>query len=219
MRPEGAFPFPSMQSDQTPFVPAWFFNHGLSLAEIGLLCYLWRRRNSKSGQCNPSASTIAADVKIGRKTVFRMLAHLEAKGLVERKSGHTGQSNQYQLKVLRCTSSQDDTSGISTTSLVAETTLASVIPTTKVGSNGLLQGTERTNLNKVHKGSGWDGWNEPPEKQRERERRHTSELLAKFFPDRCLSADDWRVNEDVPFGGPQAIHRVTGEIVESEQCA
>lgn len=208
-----------MQSDQTPFVPSWFFDHGLTLAEVGLLCYFWRRRNSKTGQCNPSASTIAADLRIGRKTVFRMLARLEARKLLERVSGHTGKSNHYKLNVLRDTSSQNVPSASSTTSLVAETTLGSVIPTTGLGSNGLLQGTERRYQNKVLNGTRVAGWGESPEKQRERERRHTSEQLAKFFPDRCLSADDWSVNEDVPFGGPQAIHRVTGEVIESEQCA
>lgn len=208
-----------MQSDQTPFVPAWLFEHGLSMTELVVLVYLWRRRNSKTGQCNPSMQTIARDLGVTRMTVSRAINTLERKRLLSRQSGGTGRSNGYRLNVLHGTCNTSVTSNSHVTRPVTFQTVTCNTDVTPPVTPVLHQGTERTNLKKVLKGSIGESWSESPEKQRERERRHTSELLARFFPDRCLSADEWKVNEDVPFGGPQAIHRVTGEVLESEQCA
>ncbi|MBM4232216.1 MAG: hypothetical protein FJ184_16070, partial [Gammaproteobacteria bacterium] len=37
-----------------PFIPAWLDDFGLDPVAFRVACHLWRRRNRKSGQCNPS---------------------------------------------------------------------------------------------------------------------------------------------------------------------
>lgn len=67
---------------------------------VAVYCYLCDRSN-KHGECFPSAKTIALDLSLSRRTVFRALNDLEKCGLIEkrqrtRNSGGTS-SNLYRL--------------------------------------------------------------------------------------------------------------------------
>jgi len=81
-----------------PYIPAWMFEQNLNPIHLLVLIYLWRRRNWDTGQCNPSMTTIANDVRISRRTAINSINELAKRGLLSRKSGHTGISNSYVLE-------------------------------------------------------------------------------------------------------------------------
>lgn len=66
-----------------PYIPVWFDEHGLSVAEFRVYSTLCSRAGKK-GQCWPSAKTIAATCGIHRDTVWDALSVLERRGLVRR---------------------------------------------------------------------------------------------------------------------------------------
>ncbi|ADU21917.1 MULTISPECIES: helix-turn-helix domain-containing protein [Ruminococcus] len=69
---------------------------------ITVFCYLCDRSNKK-GECFPSSRTIAKDLNISRRTVFRALNDLEKEGFIKRKGRHRTSggrsSNLYVLEV------------------------------------------------------------------------------------------------------------------------
>jgi len=81
----------------SPFIPAWMFECGLSSHEGWVLAYLWRCRNADTGQCNPSAETIAEKTGMSLRKVFSCIKSLKAKNLVQVKSGNSSSSNKYVL--------------------------------------------------------------------------------------------------------------------------
>ena len=82
-----------------PFIPTWLDDARLSPVDFRVLCHLWRRRNVKTGQCNPSARLIADVCGMHRKTVFATLARLETAGHLKRAGKPFGGSNRYVLVV------------------------------------------------------------------------------------------------------------------------
>lgn len=67
---------------------------------VAVYCYLCDRAD-KNGECFPSAKTIALDLSLSKRTVFRALNELEKYGLIAKKkrmrtSGGTS-SNLYKL--------------------------------------------------------------------------------------------------------------------------
>ena len=71
-------------------------------AEQAVLAVLIEHANPKTGQCNPSVTRIAKGVSRHRRTVFRALAGLQAKGLIDNLAkNHNGArrrvSNAYQV--------------------------------------------------------------------------------------------------------------------------
>lgn len=75
---------------------------GLPHRAVTVYCYLCDRANKK-GVCWPSTQTIADDLNIHRRTVFRALNDLEKKGFIRRKRRHRPKggrsSNLYELEV------------------------------------------------------------------------------------------------------------------------
>ena len=64
-------------------VPNRIYDMGLPHMSVAVYCYLCERAN-KNGECFPSTQTIARDLSIGRRTVFRALNDLEKHGLLKR---------------------------------------------------------------------------------------------------------------------------------------
>ena len=60
------------------------YDLGLPHRAVTVYCYLCDRAN-KNGECFPSAKTIALDLSLSRRTVFRALKDLERSGLIEKK--------------------------------------------------------------------------------------------------------------------------------------
>jgi hypothetical protein len=82
-----------------PFIPSWLDDAGLPPAAYRVLCHLWRRRHTRTGQCNPSADSIAKACRIKRKTVWTALREAEAKGFLSRNKLGFRASNNYTLHV------------------------------------------------------------------------------------------------------------------------
>lgn len=59
------------------------YDLGLRHRAVTVYCYLCDRSN-KYGECFPSAKTIALDLSLSRRTVFRALHELLDKGLIEK---------------------------------------------------------------------------------------------------------------------------------------
>lgn len=89
-----------------PFIPAWLDDARLSPNAFRVLCHLWRRRNHKTGKCNPTVfsedperATITKVCGMNRNAVHRAL-----KELAERKAAtrirHFKRSSDYQLGVI-----------------------------------------------------------------------------------------------------------------------
>jgi len=57
----------------------------LSSTEVTVLIYLCAFANAKTGQCNPSQSTLASRARLTRRSAVRALNGLEEKGYIERK--------------------------------------------------------------------------------------------------------------------------------------
>ena len=78
------------------------YDLGLPHRAVSVYCYLCDRANSK-GECFPSTLTIAKDLNIDRRTVFRALNDLEQEGLIKRNRRHRPNgglsSNLYELEV------------------------------------------------------------------------------------------------------------------------
>ncbi len=60
------------------------YDLGLPHRAVTVYCYLCDRAN-KMGECFPSVRTIALDLSLSRRTVFRALNDLEKCGLIEKK--------------------------------------------------------------------------------------------------------------------------------------
>ena len=71
---------------------------------ISVYCYLCDRANKK-GQCWPSTKTIAKDLNISRRTVFKALNDLENDGFIRRigrlRTDKGSSSNLYQLREVK----------------------------------------------------------------------------------------------------------------------
>ena len=78
------------------------YEYDLPHRAVAVYMYLRERRNSIDGRCYPSVSTIAADLYISTRTVYRALAELEQADFVERipRSWASGarSSSQYWLR-------------------------------------------------------------------------------------------------------------------------
>lgn len=77
------------------------YDLGLPHRDVAVYCYLCDRAD-RNGECFPSAKTIALDLSLSKRTVFRALSELEKCGLIEKKkrtrtSGGTS-SNLYKLR-------------------------------------------------------------------------------------------------------------------------
>lgn len=83
-------------------VPKIIYDMDIPHRAVSVYCYLCGRANKK-GECFPSANTIARDLHISKRTVFRAISDLEEKKLVVRKARkriHGGtSSNLYTLEV------------------------------------------------------------------------------------------------------------------------
>ena len=83
-------------------VPRRIYDLGLPHRAVTVFCYLCDRAN-RNGICWPSTVTIAKDLNISRRTVFRALNDLEKKNLIIRRHRHrpnSGRSsNLYELEV------------------------------------------------------------------------------------------------------------------------
>lgn len=76
------------------------YDLGLPHRAVTVYCYLCDRANKK-GECFPSAKTIAKDLSLSKRTVFRALNELLDKGLIEKQPRHRNDggvsSNFYRL--------------------------------------------------------------------------------------------------------------------------
>lgn len=76
------------------------YDLGLPHRAVTVYCYLCDRSNKK-GECFPSAKTIAQDLSLSRRTVFRALHELLEKGLIEKqprlRNNGGSSSNLYRL--------------------------------------------------------------------------------------------------------------------------
>ena len=85
-------------SDLKPFIPVWFDELDLSRHAFRILANLWRRRNLRTGQCNPTAETIAKDCGFrSAKHVWKYLREIENAGLMKRKKRRFAGENHYEL--------------------------------------------------------------------------------------------------------------------------
>ena len=78
------------------------YEYDLPHRAVAVYMYLRERQNSMDGRCYPSVSTIAADLHISTRTVYRALAELEQAGFVERiprsRASGARSSSQYCLR-------------------------------------------------------------------------------------------------------------------------
>jgi len=76
------------------------YDLGLPHRAVTVYCYLCDRSNKK-GECFPSAKTMAQDLSLSRRTVFRALHELLEKGLIEKqprlRNNGGSSSNLYRL--------------------------------------------------------------------------------------------------------------------------
>ncbi len=63
------------------------FDRNVPHRAVSVYCYLCDRAN-KNGECFPSVTTIAGDLHISKRTVFRALDDLEKAKLLTRKNRH-----------------------------------------------------------------------------------------------------------------------------------
>jgi hypothetical protein len=83
-----------------PFIPIWLDDLGLSPGPFRVLCHLWRKRNRKTGQCNPSLESIARACGFKKPdTVSGYLTELRDRGLVSWRKAKFAGSNHYKLLV------------------------------------------------------------------------------------------------------------------------
>jgi hypothetical protein len=83
-----------------PFIPIWLDDLGLSPGPFRVLCHLWRKRNRKTGQCNPSLKSIAKACGFKKPdTVSGYLTELRDRGLVSWRKAKFAGSNHYKLLV------------------------------------------------------------------------------------------------------------------------
>lgn len=68
-------------------VPKRIYQMNLLHRSVSVYCYLCDKANKK-GECFPAVSTIAGDLHISRRTVFRALADLKNAGLLVRVKRH-----------------------------------------------------------------------------------------------------------------------------------
>lgn len=78
------------------------YEYDLPHRAVAVYMYLRDRRNSIDGRCYPSVSTIAADLHLSTRTVYRALTELEQAGFVERiprsRASGARSSSQYWLR-------------------------------------------------------------------------------------------------------------------------
>jgi hypothetical protein len=86
-----------------PFIPAWLDDARLSPNAFRVLCHLWRRRNHKTGKCNPTVysedperETITKVCGMNRNAVHRALKELSERNAATR-IRHFKRSSDYQL--------------------------------------------------------------------------------------------------------------------------
>ena len=72
-----------MSTARIPFEEVILRSDEFRPTEFRVLCYLYGRRNSKSGRCDPKRSTIATDLNIHKSHVSAALTALEAKGWIK----------------------------------------------------------------------------------------------------------------------------------------
>lgn len=68
---------------------------GLTPMEVLAMVMIASYAHSETGACYPSLSTLASATKMGRRTVVRILARLQARGLLTVQSGTRTSSNRY----------------------------------------------------------------------------------------------------------------------------
>lgn len=69
---------------EKPFIPAWFDDSGLSLAEIRVFINLCRRADNQTGIAWPSYESIMETCGISRTTAWRVLKSLETMNLISK---------------------------------------------------------------------------------------------------------------------------------------
>jgi hypothetical protein len=75
----------------------WMDESILSPVPFRVLCNLWRRRNLKTLQCNPTIDLVAKNCRISRSTAIRAIATLRRLGFITRDKGNSKRSNAYRL--------------------------------------------------------------------------------------------------------------------------
>ncbi len=81
-------------------IPNKIFELRLNAYEFSVLCYLFKCRNSMTGECFPSYNKISTDMNISRSTVIRTVKSLKEKGIIDVRnnfSNHYQRSNNYKL--------------------------------------------------------------------------------------------------------------------------
>ncbi len=83
-------------------VPERIYDENLPHRAVSVYCYLCGRANKK-GECFPSVRTVAEDLHISKRTVFRAISDLEHAGLLTRTARrrvHGGRSSSlYKIKI------------------------------------------------------------------------------------------------------------------------
>lgn len=75
----------------SPLIPAWLDDCGLTATEFRVLSHIWRRygKDGQNGGAFPSGESIAAACRVNKDTVWKVIASLEGKKLLLRKSRST----------------------------------------------------------------------------------------------------------------------------------
>lgn len=77
------------------------YKYELPHRAVAVFLYLQERRNPIDGRCFPAVSTIAGDLHLSPRTVYRALADLEQAGFLERiprsRANGARSSNQYRF--------------------------------------------------------------------------------------------------------------------------
>ena len=69
----------------------------LNATDTKTLFTLIRRQNPRTGQCNPSMSTLASDQNVSKRSVLSSIKKLKALDLIRAERGVRGTSNSYSL--------------------------------------------------------------------------------------------------------------------------
>lgn len=85
--------------NDAPFIPAWLDDRVMSRSAFRVLSHLWRRRNPRTGQCNPAIASIARVCRMHRDTVTDAIKYLADAGLLSRAKHGFRASNSYVLHV------------------------------------------------------------------------------------------------------------------------
>lgn len=94
-----------MTDERFTKVPHWLIDESdLDLQELAVYIVLLRHRDPETGKCWPGMATIADKARMSRRTVMRVIARLEAKGIIQverRSTSDVNDSNLYTVSVVK----------------------------------------------------------------------------------------------------------------------